>query len=175
MKLGAILFRATQDGVVMVESSDRKKKKKNGQLEKGMAKHFSILALGTTWTVWKGKKLWHWKISLPDQKVSSILLGKSREITPERMKRLIQSRNNAKLWMCLVVRLKSDAVKDSIALELGMLHPWIKVKGMWANEMTILNTDILGNSELTWTEMSEFNWEDYYIYYYGQESLRRNG
>ena len=47
MKLGAILFRATQDGVVMVESSDRKKKK-NGQLEKGMAKHFSILALGTT-------------------------------------------------------------------------------------------------------------------------------
>ena len=42
---------------------------------------------------------------------------------PRRMKRLIQSRNNAKLWMCLVVRLKSDAVKDSSALELGMLHP----------------------------------------------------
>ena len=37
-----------------------------------------------------------------------------------------------------------------------------------------MNTDILGISELKWTGMDEFNSDDYYIYYCGQESLRRN-
>ena len=35
--------------------------------------------------------------------------------------------------------------------------------------------DILGISKLKWTGMGEFNIDDHYIYYYGQESLRRNG
>ena len=38
-----------------------------------------------------------------------------------------------------------------------------------------VNINILGISELKWTEMGEFNSDDHYIYYYGQESLRRNG
>ena len=38
-----------------------------------------------------------------------------------------------------------------------------------------MNIDILGISELKWTGMGEFNSDDHYIYYYGQESLRRNG
>ena len=38
-----------------------------------------------------------------------------------------------------------------------------------------MNTDILGISELKWTGMGEFNSDDHYIYYCGQESLRRNG
>ena len=38
-----------------------------------------------------------------------------------------------------------------------------------------LNINILGISELRWTEMNEFNSDDHYIYYCGQESLRRNG
>ena len=38
-----------------------------------------------------------------------------------------------------------------------------------------VNTDILGISELKWTGMGEFNSDDRYIYYYGQESLKRNG
>ena len=42
-------------------------------------------------------------------------------------------------------------------------------------EMTRVNIDILGISKLRWTGMGEFNSDDYYIYYYGQESLRRNG
>ena len=44
-----------------------------------------------------------------------LLLEKSRETAPEGMKRLTQSRNNTQLWMCLVVKLKFDAVKKSIA------------------------------------------------------------
>ena len=42
-------------------------------------------------------------------------------------------------------------------------------------EMTRVNIDILGISELRWTGMSEFNLDDHYICYCGQESLRRNG
>ena len=38
-----------------------------------------------------------------------------------------------------------------------------------------MNTDILGISEPEWTEMGEFNSDDHYIYYCGQESFRRNG
>ena len=42
-------------------------------------------------------------------------------------------------------------------------------------QMTRVNVDILGISELRWTGMGEFNSDDHYIYYCGQESLRRNG
>ena len=42
-------------------------------------------------------------------------------------------------------------------------------------EMAKVNGDILGISELKWTGMGEFNSDDHYIYYCGQESLRRNG
>ena len=42
-------------------------------------------------------------------------------------------------------------------------------------EMARVNINILGISELKWTGMSEFNSDDHYIYYCGQESLRRNG
>ena len=42
-------------------------------------------------------------------------------------------------------------------------------------EMARVNVDILGISNLKWTGMGEFNSDDHYIYYSGQESLRRNG
>ena len=42
-------------------------------------------------------------------------------------------------------------------------------------EMARVNINILGISELKWTRMGEFNSDDHYIYYRGQESLRRNG
>ena len=41
--------------------------------------------------------------------------------------------------------------------------------------MTRVNTDILGIREQKWTGMGEFNSDDHYIYYCGQECLRRNG
>ena len=42
-------------------------------------------------------------------------------------------------------------------------------------EMARVNINVLGISELKWTRMGEFNSDDFYIYYCGQESLRRNG
>ena len=50
--------------------------------------------------------------------MSNMLLGKSRGqllIAPERMKKLGQSGNDTQLWVCLVVKVKSDAVKNDIA------------------------------------------------------------
>ena len=58
------------------------------------------------------------KMSSPGWKVFNVLLGKSKGqllIAPERKKRLGQSGNNAQLWMCLVVKVKSDAVKSNTA------------------------------------------------------------
>ena len=50
-----------------------------------------------------------------------------------------------------------------------MLSPRIK------HEIARANIDILGISELKWMGMGEFNSDDHYVYYCGQESLRRNG
>ena len=52
-----------------------------------------------------------------------MLLGKNEEIAPERMKRLSQSENNMQLWVGLVMEVKSDAVKNNIVYEPGMLGP----------------------------------------------------
>ena len=41
--------------------------------------------------------------------------------------------------------------------------------------MARVNNDILGISELKWTRVGKFNSDDHYIYYCGQESLKRNG
>ena len=57
----------------------------------------------------------------PGQQV--MLLEKSREIAPEGKKRLTQSRNDAQLWMCLVVKVKSNAVKKDIAQEPEIVGP----------------------------------------------------
>ena len=45
---------------------------------------------------------------------------------------------------------------------------------MVKQEVARVNVDLLGISELRWTGMGEFNSDDHYIYYCGQESLRRN-
>ena len=47
--------------------------------------------------------------------------------------------------------------------------------GVVKQEMARVNIDILGISKLKWTGMGEFNSDDHYIYYCGQESLRRHG
>ena len=102
-------------------------------LEKGMANYFSLLALRTPWTGRKGRKIGHWKMNSPGQWVPNRLLEKSGEITPERMKRQSQCKNNTQLWMWLVMEVKSDGIKRNSAQEPGMLGPWIKINWRWSN------------------------------------------
>ena len=108
------------------------------RLKKGMTNHFSILALRTPWTVWKGKKIYDIERWTPGSvqahwKVPNTLLEISGEITPERMKIWTQSKSNTQLWMWLVIEAKSNAVKSNIAQEPGMLGPWNKANCRWSN------------------------------------------
>ena len=95
-------------------------------------------------------------------------------MAPERMKRLNQGRNDPHQWMCLVVKVKSYAVQNNIA----QVHVRSMNQGkldVVKQKMATVNIDILGISELKWTAMGEFNSDDHYIYYCGQENLKRNG
>ena len=56
-----------------------------------------------------------------------------------------------------------------------MLGPWIKANWKWSNRRQQVNVHILGISELKWTGRGEFYSDDDYIYYCGQENVRRNG
>ena len=103
-----------------------------------------------------------------------MLLEISGEITPDRMKGWSQSKNNA-------VDVTGDRSKVRCCKEQYCIGIW-NVRSMnqgklevVKQEMTRVNVNILGISELKWTGMGEFNSDDHYIYYCGQESLRRNG
>ena len=90
------------------------------------------------------------------------------------MKWLAQSGNNAQLWMCLALKVQSCKEKCCIgtwnvrSMSQGKLE-------VVKQEMARMNINNLRISELKWTRMGEFNSDDRYIYYCGQESLRRNG
>ena len=97
----------------------------------------------------------------------------SGEITPERME--------PKQKQYPVVDVTSDRSKVRCCKEQYCIGTW-NVRSMnqgklevVKQEMIRLNINILGISELRWTRMGEFNSDDHFIYYCGQESLRRNG
>ena len=146
-----------------------------GPLEKGMANHFSILALRTPWTVSKGKMMGYWK-ELPRSVGAQYATG-------------YQWRNNSrknegmepKQTQYPVVDVTGDRNKVRCCKEQYCIETW-NVRSMnqgklevVKQEMARANIDILGISELEWTGMGEFNSDDHYIYYCGQESHRRNG
>ena len=74
-----------------------------------------------------------------------------------------------------------DVKSDAIKWNTDCKGTW-NIKSMNQDKLEVVkqekarvNTNILGISELKWTGMGEFNSDDHYIYYCGQESLRRNG
>ena len=104
-----------------------------------------------------------------------MLLEISGEVTPERMKRQSQSKNNTQLWMWHNRR-KVRCCKEQYCIGTWNVRSMNQGKlEVVKQETARVNTDILGISELKWTGMGEFNSDDHYIYYCGQESLRRNG
>ena len=114
-------------------------------------------------------------MSSPGWKVpNKLLLEMSGEITPERMKRQSQSKNNTQLWMRLVMEVKSDAVKSNTYC-IGTWNVRSMKQGkleVVKQEMARVNIDILGISKLKWTGMGKFNSDDHYIYYCGQNPLK---
>ena len=73
-------------------------------------------------------------------------------------------------------RSKVQCYKEQYCI--GTWNVWSRNQGkleVVKQEMARVNIDILGISKLRWTGMREFNSDNHYIYYCGQESLRRNG
>ena len=106
-----------------------------------------------------------------------MLLEMSGAITPERMKRNSQREKKK----CPAVEVTDDGNKVRYCKEQHCKGTWNicpmnqgKLEVV-KQEMERVNIDILGISEIKWTGMGEFNSDDHYIYYCGQESLRRNG
>ena len=138
-----------------------------GPLEKVMANHFSILALRTPWTVWKGKDR-ILKDELPRLVVVQYATRgqwrynsrKNEGMEPKQKQYPVMdvTGERSKVWYCK---------------EQYCIGTWQGKLEVVKQEMAGVNADILGISELRWTGMGEFNSDDHYIYYCGQESLRR--
>ena len=104
----------------------------------------------------------------------NMLLEISGEITPERMKGWSQSKNNTQLWTG--DRSKIRCCKEQYCIGTWNVRPMNQGKlEVVKQEMARVSVDIIGISELKWTGIGEFNSDDHYIYYCGQESLRRKG
>ena len=139
-------------------------------LEKGMANHFSIPALRTPWTVWKGKMIGY----------SFSILKLPRSIGAQYASG-DQWRNNSrknegmepKQKQYPAVDVTDDRSKVRCCKEQYCIGTW-NVRSMNQGklevvnkEMARVNIDILGISKLKWTGMGEFNSDDHYIYYCG--------
>ena len=104
-----------------------------------------------------------------------MLLEISGEITPERMKGWSQSKTQYPVVDVTGDRSKVQCCKEQYRIGIWNVRSMNQGKlEVVKQEMARVNMDILGISELKWTGMGEFNTDDYYIYYCGQESLIRN-
>ena len=163
--------RATQDGWVMVESSD-----KTWSTGEGNGKPLQYSCLENPMNSMKRQKDRALKDVLPRSVGAQYATGD-------------QWRNNSRKneWMepnqkqYSVVDVTGDRSKVQCCKEKYCIGTW-NVRSMnqgklevVKQEMARVNTNILGISELKWTGMGEFDSDDHCIYYCGQESLRRNG
>ena len=102
-----------------------------------------------------------------------MLLEKSEETTLERMKR---EKQNQTTPSCGCDWGWKESFKEQYCIGTWNVRSMNQGKlEVVKQEMTRVNIDILGISDLKWTGMGEFNSDDHYIYYCGQEYLRRNG
>ena len=81
----------------------------------GNGKPPSIFASRTPWTAWKGRKIWHQKMSPSGQKVYNMLLGKCGETVNKEWRVWTKAEMMLSCWFFMEVRVKSDAVKNTIA------------------------------------------------------------
>ena len=148
---------------------------KRGPLEKGMASHFSILALKNPWRVWKGKKMGQWKRSCPGQWCPTwYWRSEDKELQEEWRDGAKAKARPSRGWDRWWKQVQRCEQRYCIGMwdVRSMIQGKLEVVGQ---EMARVKVDTLGISELKWTGMGDFNSDDHYTYYCGQESPRRNG
>ena len=172
MKLWAVLCRASQDGWVMVESSD--KMWPTGEGDGKPLQHYCLE--NPMFSKLKRQKDMTLKDELPRSVGAQYVTGEEwrnssrrNEETEPKWKQhpvLDVCGDERKVWCC----------KEQYCIGTWNVRSVSQGKlEVVKHEMARVNFDILGISELKWTGMGEFNSNDHYIYYCGQESLRRNG
>ena len=173
MKLSAMQCRDTQDRWVMLKSSD--KMLSTGE-ENGKPLQYSCLECMSPMYSMKRQKDKTLKVEIPRSVGAQYTTGdqwrnnsrKNEEMEPKQKQHP-------------VVDVTGDGSKVRCCKEQYCIGSW-NVKSVnqgklevVKQEMARMNVNILGMSKLIWTAMGEFNSDDHYIYYCGQESLRRNG
>jgi len=140
-----------------------------GPLEKEMANHVSILALRTPWIVRKGQKVWHWKMNT--ERCPIWYWGRVEKNSRKNEEMEPKQKQDP------LVDVTGDGSKAQCCKEKYCIGTW-NVRStnqgklqIVKQEMARVNIDISGISDLKWTGMGEFNSDDHYIYYCGQESL----
>ena len=148
---------------------------KCGPLEKGMANHFSILALRTPWTVWKGKDR-TLKDELPRWVGAQYTTGDQWRNNSRKNKGMEPKQKQHPVVNGTGNRRKVQCCKEQYCIGTWNVRSMNQGKlEVVKQEMTRVNIDILWINKLRWTGMGEFNSDDHFIYYCGQESFRRNG
>ena len=171
MTLWAMPCRATQDGRVMVDSSD-----KTWSTEEENGKPLQYSCLENPMNSMERKRDRTLKDELSRLVGTPYAMGdqwrnnsrKNEETEPKQKQHPVVdvTGDGSKLW----------CYKEQYCI--GTWHGRSMNQGkleVVKQEMARVNIDILGTSKLRWTGMSEFNSDDHDIYYCGQESLRRNG
>ena len=169
MKLWAMPCRATQDGWVLLESSD-----KMWSTGEGNGKPLQYSCLENPMDHMKSQKDMTLKDELPRFIGAQYTTGdqwrnnsrKNEEMDPKwKQHPLVDvTGDGSKVWCC----------KEQSCIGTWNIRSINQDKFEVVKQMASVNTDILGISKLKWSGMGEFNSDDHYIYYCGQESFRRN-
>ena len=140
-------------------------------LEKGMTNHFSILASKTSCTI---LKIWHWKMN-PQVSTCPNATGEEQRNSSRKNEEV-----EPKLKLSPVVDVSAGKSKIWCYKGQYCIGTW-NVRSMNKGKLEVIkqemargNIDILGISEFKCMAAGEFNSDDHYIYYCGQESLRRH-
>ena len=171
MKLWVRPYRTTQDGRVMVESSD-----KMWSTGEGIGKQLQYSCLENPMDSMKRQKDRTPKDKLPRSVGAQYATGdqwrnnsrKNEGMEPKQKQYPVVdvTGDGSKVWCCK--EQYCIGTQNVRSMSQGRLE-------VVKQEMARVNVNILGISKLKWTGMGEFNSDDHYIYYCGQESLRRNG
>ena len=155
----------------MVESSD-----KTWSPGEGNGKPLQYSCLENPMNTMKRQKDWILKHEVPRSVGSQYVTGEDWRNNSRK-----NEETEPKQKQCPVVDVTGDGSKVRCCKEQYCLGTW-NVRSVNQGKLEVVkqeiarvNIDILGISELKWIEMSKFNSDDNYIYYCGQESLRRNG
>ena len=149
---------------------------KLGPLEKGMANLFSILALRTPWMIQKVKKDMTLKYELPRSVGTQYVTGEECRNSSRKNEEAEPKWKQCPLMDVTVDGSKVWCYKEQYCIGTQNVRSMNQSKlEVVKQEMATVNTDILRVSELKWSRMGKFNSDDHYIYYCGQEYLRRNG